>query len=127
MIALDSSVAVPAVLPWHDAHDAVRGVLWDAVIPAHAAVETYAVLTRLPAPLEPTVAARLVDQLPVIAAGEDLQSALVSECSRLGLIGGSVYDAVIAMTAQRHGLALASRDRRAAKTYELVGASVRWL
>ena len=126
-MALDSSVAVPAVLPWHDAHDAVRGVIPDAVIPAHAAVETYSVLTRLPAPLAPRVAARLVGQLPVIAADRDLQSELVDECSRLGLTGGSVYDAVIAMTAQRHGMVLASRDRRAAKVYELVGVSVRWL
>lgn len=41
---------------------------------------------------------------------------------RGGLAGGSVYDALIAWTAQRAGATLLTRDRRAVRVYEVLGA-----
>ena len=49
MIAVDTSVAVAAALPWHEAHDAARSALPLTKTPLNAqvAIETYSVLTRL--------------------------------------------------------------------------------
>ncbi len=49
MIAVDSSVAVAAFGDWHRLNDTARAVLdEDAVLPAHALLETYSVLTGFP-------------------------------------------------------------------------------
>jgi hypothetical protein len=40
----------------------------------------------------------------------------------MGVAGGAVYDAVVALAAVEHDAELATRDRRAMATYELVGA-----
>jgi len=44
--------------------------------------------------------------------------------SRLGIAGGAVYDALVALAAVEHEADLATRDARARATYEAVGASV---
>jgi toxin FitB len=44
--------------------------------------------------------------------------------SRLGLAGGAVYDALVALAAREHGAALATRDAQARGTYEAVGVEV---
>jgi len=44
--------------------------------------------------------------------------------SRLGIAGGAVYDGLVALAAQEHGAALATRDNRARGTYEAVGVKV---
>ncbi len=44
--------------------------------------------------------------------------------SRLGIAGGAVYDAIVALAALEHGAALATRDARAKATYETVGVRV---
>ena len=41
--------------------------------------------------------------------------------SRLGIAGGAVYDALVALAAKEHGAALATRDARARGTYDAVG------
>lgn len=49
MKAVDSSVVIAAFASWHESHESARRAL--AARPraiAHAAVETYSVLTRLP-------------------------------------------------------------------------------
>jgi toxin FitB len=125
VIALDSSVVVAAVLPWHEAHGEAVAHVNEAVVPAHAALEAYSVMTRLPNPLAPEVAGRLVGQFRVIDTVEDGE--LVARCAQLGLTGGSVYDALIAWTANHHGLGLASRDQRAARVYDLIGVPVTWV
>jgi hypothetical protein len=90
--------------------------------------ETYSVLTRLPADLrlEPTDAARLLRErfarplvLAPAAAGR-----LPDTLSRLGIAGGAVYDALVALAAVEHDAELATRDLRAKATYEAVGARV---
>ena len=47
----DTSVLVPALLSWHPAHEECRAAVVEvAVLPSHVFLETYSVLTRLPAP-----------------------------------------------------------------------------
>jgi predicted nucleic acid-binding protein len=43
-------------------------------------------------------------------------------CAQKGVVGGAIYDALIAATAQEVGARLVSRDRRAMRTYEVMGA-----
>jgi hypothetical protein len=44
--------------------------------------------------------------------------------SRLGIVGGAVYDALVALAAAEHGAELATRDLRAKATYEAVSVRV---
>jgi predicted nucleic acid-binding protein len=46
----------------------------------------------------------------------------VAAAAAVGLTGGSVYDALIAATAKHAGAVLHTRDRRAVRTYERIGA-----
>jgi predicted nucleic acid-binding protein len=47
--------------------------------------------------------------------------------SRSGIAGGAAYDALVASTAAASGEILITLDRRALRTYEAMGASVRLL
>jgi predicted nucleic acid-binding protein len=125
--ALDTSVVVPALLTWHAAHDRCRPHAVGSAIPAHALLETFAVLTRLPAPhrLAITDAATLltrrfppIDRLP---APDDLQGQLIERLAAADISGGASYDALVALTAHHHGRVLLTRDRRAARTYRSLG------
>jgi len=113
----DSSCMVAAVLAWHDDHEAAvaeierrldRGE--EMVVAAHALLEAYAVLTRLPARhrLAPTDAQTALEG-SFIASGR-VRGLDARECVSLlrrapadGIAGGQVYDAVIARTAKRAG------------------------
>jgi len=44
--------------------------------------------------------------------------------SRLGIAGGAVYDALVALAAKDHAVALATRDARARGTYDAIGVTV---
>jgi predicted nucleic acid-binding protein len=44
--------------------------------------------------------------------------------SRLGIAGGAVYDALVALAALEHGADLVTRDARAKATYDTVGVRV---
>jgi len=44
--------------------------------------------------------------------------------SGLGIAGGAVYDALVALAAQEHEVPLATRDARAQGTYDAVGVKV---
>ncbi|MDN5896800.1 MAG: hypothetical protein L0H93_22615, partial [Nocardioides sp.] len=47
----DTSVLVPALISWHPEHEQCRHVVAGVDrLPAHVLLETYSVLTRLPAP-----------------------------------------------------------------------------
>lgn len=51
MIALDTSVAVAGFASWHEGHASAAGILARKPrLPAHVLIESYSVLTRLPAP-----------------------------------------------------------------------------
>ena len=129
-LTLDTSVAIALLVDRHGAH--ATAMRWQdgrpAVLSGHAAVETYSVLTRLPGDLRvaPLDAARLIERRfgsPLLlgsAAAADVPGVL----SRLGIAGGAVYDALVALAALEHGAALATRDLRARETYEAVGVRV---
>ncbi|MGI8614600.1 MAG: type II toxin-antitoxin system VapC family toxin [Nocardioidaceae bacterium] len=129
-VALDTSAAVPLLVQTHSAHAAV--VRWwsgrEMTLSGHALVETYSVLTRLPGDLRltPADAARLIDERftqPLLLGSETVRR-LPQVLSRLGIAGGAVYDALVALAAVEHGVDLATRDARARATYETVGAHV---
>jgi hypothetical protein len=100
-------------------------------IPAQVAIESFSVLTRLPVPMRVrgTVAADLVSRtFPlIIALDEDTQKNTFGILASAGIAGGSVYDAVVGLTAHRAGLSLWTRDRRARPTYLALGVDVRWM
>jgi len=129
-VALDTSVAVPLLVRSHHDHTAV--VRWwngqEVALSGHALAETYSVLTRLPgdARLAPADAARLLKarfSLPLLLSTRRARK-LPDTLSRLGIVGGAVYDALVALAAKDHGVALATRDARAQGTYDAVGVSV---
>ena len=108
----DTSCLVAAVCTWHEHHDRTRreferrvGADEELVLAAHSLVETYSVLTRLPAPYR----LRAADALSLIEAnwkdtptihltGDETWRALLGT-RRLGVIGGQTYDALIASMA----------------------------
>jgi toxin FitB len=55
------------------------------------------------------------------------QGTLIERLARLSISGGAVYDAIVAVTADRHKRTLLSCDRRAATTYERLGVDVVYL
>ena len=124
MKALDSSVVVAALLGWHDAHEAAHRAAAGNAIPAHALLESYAVLTRLPAPhrIAPADAEMLLaGWFPperVLLPSARLTTGIVARFARAGVSGGACYDALVGLTASGHGLALLTRDQRAARTYD---------
>ena len=129
-LALDTSVAVPLLVQTHAAHAAV--VRWwadrEVALCGHALAETYSVLTRLPGDIRmaPADAARLLNDrfsLPLLLGAQTTRH-LPEVLSRMGIAGGAVYDALVALAAVEHRVDLATRDARARDTYEMVGARV---
>lgn len=88
-------------------------------------METYSVLTRLPAPqrIAPETAGALLTRthLKPLALPGSRYGELLSKTADLGIRGGSVYDGLVAATADHHGLILISLDHRARITYEALG------
>ncbi len=129
-LGLDTSVAIPLLVRTHLAHaDVVRW--WngrEVALAGHALAETYSVLTRLPGDirLAPPDAARLLGERfrEPLLLGSAVAGRLPDVLARLGIAGGAVYDALVAMAAVEHGVDLATRDVRARATYETVGARV---
>jgi toxin FitB len=126
--ALDTSVCVPALLAWHEHHDACRAATAGARAPAHVVVESYSVMTRLPAPhrVDSTTAERLLSRwtgVALLVAPAALQRRLVSIVASAGLEGGAVYDALVGLTAAEHDEVLLTRDRRAVRTYDRLGVA----
>lgn len=127
MIAVDASVVVAGFASWHELHERALDALDRGPrLPAHAALETYSVLTRLPPPLrvapDPVVGflhARF--PRPWLALDEGGTAILIDDLrdSRVG--GGAVYDALIAAAARVNGATLLSFDTRAASTYAALG------
>ena len=129
-VAVDTSVAVPLLVRSH--HDHTTVVCWwngqEVTLSGHALAETYSVLTRLPgdARLAPADAARLLEarfSSPLVLSSSQARK-LPDTLSRLGIAGGAVYDALVALAAKEHGAALATRDARARGTYDAVGVMV---
>ncbi len=127
MIAVDTSVVVAGFASWHEGHRAAAAVLARKPrVPAHVLVEAYSVLTRLPTPhrapaslVADFLAQRFREAPLTLPARAHL--ALLETASLTGVVGGSVYDALIAATARHAGATLLTRDQRARAVYEQIG------
>ena len=111
---LDSSTLIAAMLPDHVHHGPAHAWLAQAktgalefVVSGHSVAEVYSVLTRLPRTprIRPEEAWQLLQDnvtscanLVTLTARD--YAALVEELSQRGIIGGAVYDAVIAKAAE---------------------------
>jgi predicted nucleic acid-binding protein len=134
VIVLDTSVAVPAALPWHVDHGLARSALPAAKTRpiAQVLVETYSVLTRLPPPervsadIARTYVREMFEPPPLILPAE-AYSDLLDLAAQQRITGGAVYDAIVAATALDADATLLTRDRRAVQTYRRVGADYRLL
>jgi predicted nucleic acid-binding protein len=131
--AVDTSVVVAAFASWHEDHAlAVRTLAGGPDLLAPVALETYAVLTRLPPPHRAEAAIVrdfLARAFPRqwLTLPEDAWRRVIDDLGGLGVTGGASYDAVIGMTAVHHGRELLTLDLRARRTYELVGLRTRFL
>lgn len=123
-------MAIPLLVTTHEKHERIAA-WWDgreAALAGHAAVETYAVLTRLPGDLRASpkdVAAVLAERFaPALTLSTKTTRRLADTFARLGITGGAVYDALVGLAAAEHDIELATCDARARTTYEAVGARV---
>lgn len=131
--ACDTSVAVAALDPTHEAHPACRRALVDLrpALAGHAMFETYSVLTRLPLPLRlsagqatAVLAAAFPGDCWLDAAGtRDLRERLAD----LDIVGGSVYDALVGQASVTNRRTLLTRDRRAERTYRALEVEYRFV
>jgi len=128
--AADTSVLVAAFASWHEHHDIAFEAIGrvDAVI-AHSLLETFSVLTRLPAPHRMTaeVVSTFIDKSfgdhEVVALPGEAQRTLVVSCAALGINGGAIYDALIGASCAHAGLRLLTLDARARQTYAALGVA----
>jgi predicted nucleic acid-binding protein len=132
LIAIDTSIAVAAALPWHEAHAAARSALpkEPTRLIAQVAIETYSVLTRLPPQhrVPAAVARAYLDEafvLPLVALTSKGFARMLDVAVTEAITGGAVYDAIVAATAQEAGAMLLTLDQRAIGTYQRLGADYR--
>jgi predicted nucleic acid-binding protein len=129
LIAVDSSVVVAAFASWHEGNRSAAEILARKPrVPAHALVETYSVLTRLPSPHRapsPVVSAFLEERFreAPLTLPARAWPRLLGLASEAGITGGAVYDALIGATARHAGATLLTRDRRATTVYAKIGVS----
>jgi predicted nucleic acid-binding protein len=131
--AVDSSVVVAAFATWHEHHSIARKVMVGRPrLIAHAAIESYSVLTRLPPPhrAHPSIVHAFISERftePFLALSETGYLQLLATIAAGQILGGPAYDALIAFTAVEYQVTLLSLDQRATPTYEAVGATVEQL
>ena len=132
MLAVDTSIIVAAFAEWHERHaEAVAALADGPGVAAHSVLESYSVLTRLPSPLRmagDVVLAFLGREFPTAARltlDQRNQRSAVDQLGSAGIVGGAVYDGLVALTAAVAGASLLSLDERAMPTYLRVGAEAR--
>lgn len=116
----DSGCMVAALSRSHEHHAAASAEVnrrlergEQMVVAAHAIAETYAVLTRLPAPhrVSPADAltvlrASFIDQSKIAALTAEDYVSLLGRAPAEGISGGRIYDALIAACARKAGVAV---------------------
>lgn len=129
MIAADSSVVIAALAPWHPDHERADNALTSGVrIPAHCALESYSVMTRLKPPHR-TPSDAVLRALrarfpgPWLTLDARAQARFLRSAQAAGVKGGAIYDALAAATALAHDCELLTLDRRALPVYRLMGAA----
>lgn len=133
MRVADTSIAVAAFASWHEHHQAARQLLDDEIrLVEHCALETYSVLTRLPAPhrspetlVREFIASRFPS--PYLRLNAQAYRKFLLGLPEQGISGGASYDALVAASAAAHGAELYSLDRRAATLYAKYGVAVTFL
>ena len=130
---VDTSVAVPLLLANHQHHLSVNAHVGDALLglTAHSAAETYSVLTRLPGDSRviPADALELMtERFDQLQAADQTSLDFVRRMAEVGIAGGAVYDALVALAVARvvDGVLL-TRDLRAAATYMRLGVAVEFV
>ena len=119
-----------AFASWHEKHEAARRVMDGPLrLIEHCALETYSVLTRLPAPhrapgalVRDFLAARF--RQPFLRLSARAYREFLLRLPDHEVLGGASYDALVAATAASHRAELATCDRRAAPVYERYGIRV---
>lgn len=116
-IALDSSCLVALLCDWHEhylrtsrAYQRCREQDTRIIIPAHAILECYSVLTRLPAPFRfsTETARQLIEQnfsaaVTIVGTTAGTVWSLLENLASRRMGGGRVYDALIAACAADAG------------------------
>lgn len=114
-LVLDTSVLVALLCGWHEHHrmtvdaaEKLERARHKLVLPAHALIETYAVLTRLPPPhrISGADAASLLSEnfrseAQVVALTAREHWTTLESIAEAGIAGGRTYDALIAAVAKK--------------------------
>ena len=115
IVAVDTNVIVAALAHWQENHKAARRAIdqllaqSSLILPVHALLEAYSVLTRMPLPLRiaPMEALRLLSEtfghLPVAGLSPQDGWSLIAEFAARGIYGGRIYDAAIARASRDAG------------------------
>lgn len=133
MKAVDTSIVVAAFASWHEQHERAREALdAGARLIDHCALETYSVLTRLPAPHRSASEVvreflRLRFNEPYLRLDARAYREFILGLPERGITGGAVYDAVVAATAMSYSAELISCDRRALSADDKFGVQARYL
>jgi predicted nucleic acid-binding protein len=129
----DSSVLIPALQVGHPSHAEARKVLSrrNIKIIGHVALETFATMTSATykprtAPSASAAAIAQLDSSPLTLSVKGYAD-LIERAGASGIMGGAIYDALIAITATEHNARLISRDVRAAATYRALGVDFEML
>ncbi|HKH48239.1 MAG TPA: PIN domain-containing protein [Thermoanaerobaculia bacterium] len=115
--ALDTNVIIAGLLSWHEHHAAASAELItlledkaEIVLPLHALVEAYSVMTRLPPPhrLGSDAALEILessfrDRTNLVGLDGDEGWGLIEEISRRSISGGTSYDGMILACARKGG------------------------
>jgi predicted nucleic acid-binding protein len=131
--AADTSLVVAAFASWHENHEAARRALDGGLrLIEHCALETYSVLTRLPAPHR-TSSAMVREFLgtrfpqPFLRLTTRAYKDFILGLPDNDVTGGAAYDALVAATAAACGVGLVTCDRRALPIYERYGVRIQML
>jgi predicted nucleic acid-binding protein len=131
--AADTSLVVAAFASWHENHAGARRVLDGGLrLIEHCALETYSVLTRLPAPHRISGAVvreflRIRFPQPFLRLSAGAYKDFILGLPDHDVTGGSAYDALVAATAAACDAELVTCDRRALPIYERYGVRTRIL
>ncbi len=111
--ALDTSVIIAGLLTWHEAHSRAQPALVAAleepeptVLPAHALLESFSVITRMPPPRRLTsgdawtmLSESLRESTRLVSLAEETWS-VIEHLAQRSIGGGVTYDAFILASAR---------------------------
>lgn len=127
LIAPDSSVLIAGATPGHPFHGeavaALPAIRSKGQLIAHTMAEAFSVLTRQASSRPPADVLRYLDQFlehQPIGLTPASYTKVLRTLAGGGIVGGAIYDGLIAAAAKQGGLRLFSLDRRAARTYAML-------